>query len=168
MRENVEYATQMQLPAGDPAEHITAVVSVVAAVTKLLVNAKGKVKGITLLPEELAKELYCIALSENPEMAKTLEAMDVQDESLTLPKLQVCLRDAELNAKRRKVSTAVGLYGSLTDESRRSTCSSPTSVSSPASNSCPSCWCFSPAVCLCGPSPTWYLQTVPGIQRQRC
>ena len=109
--EAIEFATQMHLPAGNPATHIAAVVSVVAAVTDLLANAKGKVKGLTLLPEELAKELYCIALSEDPKMAKTLEDMDVRNESLALPDLQVRLRDAELNAQRRTTPTAVGLYG---------------------------------------------------------
>jgi hypothetical protein len=91
MGEAITLATQMRLPAGDPAEHIAALVSVVAAVTGLLAQAKREVKGITRLPEELAKELYCIALSTDPKMASTLKDMDVRDESLTLPGLQVCL-----------------------------------------------------------------------------
>ena len=91
MGEAITLATQMRLPAGDPAEHIAALVSVVAAVTGLLTKAKREVKGITRLPEELAKELYCIALSADPKMASTLKDMDVRDESLTLPGLQVCL-----------------------------------------------------------------------------
>ena len=70
MGEAIEFATQIRLPTGDPAEHIATVVSVVAAVTGLLARAKGEVKGITLIAEELAKESYCIALSEDPTMAK--------------------------------------------------------------------------------------------------
>ena len=86
-------------------------VSVAAAVTDLLVVAKKQVKGLTLLPDELAKELYCIALSEDLKMAKPLEDMDVRNESLALPDLQVCLRDAELNAQRRATPAATVLYG---------------------------------------------------------
>ena len=44
-------------------------------------------------------------------MAKTLEDMDVRNKSLILLDLQGHLRDAEVNAQRRKTPTAAGLYG---------------------------------------------------------
>ena len=73
--------TQIQLPAGNPAQDIGAVISVAEAVNGVLAKAKQEVVEITLLLEELAKEQYCIALSEDPKLAPKLEDMDVRDTS---------------------------------------------------------------------------------------
>ena len=46
---------------------------------------------VSLLPEELAKELYCIALAEDNKLAKQLEDLDLVGTTLNLKNVQVCL-----------------------------------------------------------------------------
>ena len=71
-----------------------------------LTKARADVGKVSLLPEELAKELYCIALSEDKDLAKQLTDLDLNGTTLTLANLQVRLQICKptLTAGRHQLS----------------------------------------------------------------
>ena len=54
----------------DPSDSIQAINSALTTVRTVLTKARADVGKVSLLLEELAKELYCIALSEDKDLAK--------------------------------------------------------------------------------------------------
>ena len=78
----------------------------------VLTKARADVGKVSLLSEELAKELYFIDLSEDKDLAKQLTDLDLNGTTLTLANLKVRLQNMQANAEGRTTPAVQALYGS--------------------------------------------------------
>ena len=79
--------SRVDLRADDPSGSIQSITNTSETVCAALTKARADVGKVSLLPEELAKELYCIALSEDKDLAKQLTDLDLNGTTLTLANL---------------------------------------------------------------------------------
>ena len=104
--------SRLDLRVEDPSDSIRAINSASTTVHTVLTKARTGVGKVSLLPEELAEELYCIALLEDKDLVKQLTDLDLNGTTLTLANLQVCLQNMEANAEGRTAPAVQALYGS--------------------------------------------------------
>jgi hypothetical protein len=102
-----------------------------------LTKARADVDKVSLLPKELAKELYCIALSEDKDLAKQLGDLDLNGTTLTLANLQVRLWNMQANAEGRTKPAVQALYGSARAAALLATSTPPSPVKPPDSHAWP-------------------------------
>ena len=90
---------RLDLRVEDPSDSIRAINSASTTVHTVLTKACADVVKVSLLAKELAKELYCIALSEDKVLAKQLADLDLNGTTLTLTNIQVRLQNTQANAE---------------------------------------------------------------------
>jgi hypothetical protein len=143
----------LDLRVEDPSDSIQAINSASTTVRTVLTKACADVGKVSLLPEELAKELYCIALSEDKNLAKQLTDLDLNEITLTLANIQVRLQNMQANAEGQTTPAVQALYGSARAAALLATSTPPSSVKPPDNRTWPRGYAARATPCACPPCP---------------
>ena len=147
--------SRVDLRADDPSSSIQAITDASSTVRTALTKARADVGKVSLLPEELAKELYCIALSEDKDIAKQLTDLDLNGTKLTLAELQVRLQNMQANANGRATPAVQALYGSARAAALLATSTPPDSAKPPDSRPWPRGYAARTPARACPPCPRY-------------
>ena len=129
--------SRVNIQVDDPSKSIRAINSASETVHTVFTTARADVGKVSLLPEELAKELYCIVLSEDKDLAKQLTDLDLNGTTLTSANLQVRLQNMQANAEGQMTPAVQAMYGSAKAAALLATSTPPGSVKPPDGRSWP-------------------------------